>query len=143
VRQHGRTPSLSEVHLENQETGAEIAAELSLEEGAVQCFADTLRWRLKGRQDWTTVHAPDETEALTFKLPSDGRAPVFEIFRTAFDLTDVPIRVTVTVFPTDWNQSIFLTGDVTEPQKGSSGHTVSRPRSLDTGESFLLGRPLF
>jgi len=59
---------------------------------------------------------PDADEARFFNLPPDGRVAVYEIFRTAFDQTDTPMRVTVTMFPTDRNQFIVLTGDVPEPQ---------------------------
>jgi hypothetical protein len=41
---------------------------------------------------------------------------VFEIFRTAFDDTGRPVRVTVTVFPTDRNQFIVNVGNVPDPQ---------------------------
>jgi GntR family transcriptional regulator len=36
---------------------------------------------------------------------------MFEIFHTAFDQDKVPMRVTVTVFPTDRNQFIVDVGD--------------------------------
>jgi GntR family transcriptional regulator len=88
----------------------------NIEEGAVQYLADTLGLRQKGYRDWITVRAPDEDEARFFNLPPDGRVAIYEIFRTAFDQTDTPTRVTVTVFPTDRNQFIVLTGPVPEPQ---------------------------
>jgi GntR family transcriptional regulator len=96
----------------------------TIEEGAVQYLAKTLGVRQKGYRDWITVRAADETEARFFTLPSDGRVAVFEIFRTAFDQTGAPMRVTVTVFPADRNQFIFLTGDVPEPkgQQKADGH---------------------
>jgi GntR family transcriptional regulator len=40
---------------------------------------------------------------------------VFENFRTAFDQTGSPMRVTVTVFPTDRNQFVVEIGDVPQP----------------------------
>ena len=88
----------------------------NIEEGAVQYLAETLGLKQVGYRDWITVRAPDALEADFFKLPQDGRVGVFEIFRTAFDQTRTPMRVTVTVFPTDRNQFIFETGDVPEPQ---------------------------
>ena len=120
VRQHGRTPSLSEAQVEIQEESAGIAAELGLEEGAVRYLAYTLGLRQKGCRDWITVRAPDETEALFFKLPPNGRVPVFEFFRTAFDQT----------------------GTYRSP-KGQQRAEVTRPRLLDTRESLLLGGPVF
>jgi hypothetical protein len=41
---------------------------------------------------------------------------LFEIFRTAFDATGRPVRVTVTVFPADRNQFIVNVGNVPDPQ---------------------------
>ena len=37
---------------------------------------------------------------------------MFEIFRTGFDQTGTPLRVTVTVWPADRNQFIVDIGDV-------------------------------
>jgi GntR family transcriptional regulator len=88
----------------------------NLEQGAVQYLADELGLRQMGYRDWITVRAPDATEARFFNLPADGRVAVFEVFRTAFDQTRTPMRVTITVFPTDRNQFIATTGDVPEPK---------------------------
>jgi GntR family transcriptional regulator len=88
----------------------------NIEQGAVQYLADTLGLRQKGYRDWITVRAPDATEARFFNLSADGRVAVYEIFRTAFDQTGTPTRVTVTVFPTDRNQFIVEIGDVPKPQ---------------------------
>ena len=41
---------------------------------------------------------------------------VFEIFRTGFDQTGTPLRVTVTVWPADRNQFIVNVGEVPEPE---------------------------
>ena len=49
-------------------------------------------------------------------LPPDGRVPVFEIFRTAFDQNGKPMRVTVTIFPVDRNQFIIDVGKLPAPQ---------------------------
>jgi GntR family transcriptional regulator len=87
----------------------------NIEEGAVRYLAEQFGLRQKGYRDWITVRTPDANEVQFFNLPPDGRVAVFEIFRTAFDQTDTPMRVTVTVFPTDRNQFIVLTGDVPEP----------------------------
>ena len=79
-------------------------------------LADTLGLRQVGYRDWITVRAPDGNEARFFNLADDGRVAVFEIFRTAFDQTGTPMRVTITVFPTDRNQFIAMTGDVPAPK---------------------------
>jgi GntR family transcriptional regulator len=81
-------------------------------EGAVRYLADTLGLRQVGYRDWITVRAPDAAEASFFNVPQDGRVGVFEIFRTGFDQTRTPMRVTVTVFPTDRNQFVVNVGDI-------------------------------
>lgn len=88
----------------------------NIKEGAVQYLNVTLGLRQVGYRDWITVRAPNAVEADFFRLPPDGRVAVFENFRTAFDQTGAPMRVTVTVFPTDRNQFIVEIGDVTDPQ---------------------------
>jgi GntR family transcriptional regulator len=81
-------------------------------EGAVMYLSQTLGLRQCGYRDWIKVRSPDTIEATFFNLPQDGRVGVFEIFRTAFDQTDKPMRLTVTVFPTDRNQFIVTAGEV-------------------------------
>jgi GntR family transcriptional regulator len=83
-----------------------------IEIGTVTYLAQTLGLRQVGYRDWVKVRAPDAIEANFFNLPQDGRVGVFEIFRTAFDQTGKPMRLTVTVFPTDRNQFIVNAGDV-------------------------------
>jgi GntR family transcriptional regulator len=93
--------------------GAERLMEADdITEGAVRYLADTLGLRQVGYRDWITVRAPDATEASFFNVPQDGRIGVFEIYRTGFDQTRTPMRVTVTVFPTDRNQFVINVGDV-------------------------------
>jgi len=58
------------------------------------------------------VRAPNPIEADFFKLASDGRVPMYEITRTAYDGNGQPMRVTVTVYPTDRNQFIVDVGQV-------------------------------
>ncbi|HEY6313290.1 MAG TPA: GntR family transcriptional regulator [Streptosporangiaceae bacterium] len=88
----------------------------NIEGGAVHYLNETLGLRQVGYRDWITVRPPNGSEAEFFKLSADGRVAVFENFRTAFDQTGSPMRVTVTVFPTDRNQFIVEIGDVSEPQ---------------------------
>lgn len=95
----------------------------NIERGAVKYLAETLGLRQVGYRDWITVRAPDANEARFFGLPEDGRVAVFEIFRTAFDQTGTPMRVTITVFPTDRNQFIVMTGDVPTPK--ATGNTAT------------------
>jgi GntR family transcriptional regulator len=83
-----------------------------IEIGTVKYLADTLGLRQAGYRDWISVRAPDPTEASFFSLPQDGRVGVFEIYRIAYDQTGAPMRLTVTVYPTDRNQFIVNVGDV-------------------------------
>jgi GntR family transcriptional regulator len=86
-----------------------------IEGGAVQYLASTLGLKQVGYRDLITVRTPDIREAEFFKLPEDGRVAVFEVFRTGFDQTGTPMRLTVTVFPTDRNQFQVNVGDVPQP----------------------------
>jgi GntR family transcriptional regulator len=87
-----------------------------IEQGTVKYLETALGIEQKGYRDWITVRAPDANEATFFRLPEDGRIPVYEIFRTAFDQNGKPMRVTVTIFPVDRNQFIIDVGEVPAPQ---------------------------
>jgi GntR family transcriptional regulator len=80
--------------------------------GTMKYLEQTLGLRQLGYRDWITVRTADASEATFFNLPLDGRVSVFEIFRTAYDHTGNPMRLTVTVYPTDRNQFIVNVGDV-------------------------------
>jgi GntR family transcriptional regulator len=82
----------------------------NIPEGTVRYLADTIDVRQIGYRDWITTRVPDSNEQAFFRLAHD--ATVFEIFRTAFDQTETPLRVTVTVFPADRNQFIINVGKV-------------------------------
>jgi GntR family transcriptional regulator len=92
---------------------------VNIPHGAVQYIQETLGLKQTGYRDWITVRAPDANELTFFRIPGDGRVPVFEIFRTAFDESGNPMRVTVTVFPADRNQFIVDVGDLPAPQFGT------------------------
>jgi GntR family transcriptional regulator len=85
-----------------------------IDEGTVQYLADTLHIRQIGYRDWITVRAPNPTETDFFMLPADGRVPIYEISRTAYDGNGQPIRLTVTVYPADRNQFLLEMGAVPE-----------------------------
>lgn len=90
----------------------------NIEQGTVQYLADTLNIRQVGYRDWITVRAPNATEVDFFKLAADGRVSIYEIFRTAFDGSGQPVRLSVTVYPTDRNQFIINVGIVPEFHSG-------------------------
>jgi GntR family transcriptional regulator len=85
-----------------------------IKDGTVKYLADTLGLKQVGYRDWITVRSPDPNEASFFNLPPDGRVAIFEIFRIALDQTGTPIRLTITIFPTDRNQFIINVGQVPE-----------------------------
>lgn len=80
--------------------------------GTMRYLEQTLGLRQLGYRDWVTVRTADAIESAFFNLPPDGRVGVFEIFRTAYDQTKTPMRLTVTVYPTDRNQFIVNVGEV-------------------------------
>jgi GntR family transcriptional regulator len=84
----------------------------NIEEGTVAYLRESVGIRQVGYRDTITVRAPDETETLFFKLPSDGRVSVIEARQTAFDKTGLPVRLTVSVYPADRNQFAVDVGDV-------------------------------
>jgi len=83
-------------------------------DGTIRYLFETLGLRQVGYRDWITVRAPDGTEAMFFNLPQDGRVGVFQVYRTAFDQTGTPMRLTMTVLPTDRNEFIVNVGEVPE-----------------------------
>jgi len=107
--------------MEFADRGAErLRSARDIEEGTVEYLADTLHIRQVGYSDRITVRSPNTTEADFFKLPSDGRIPMYEITRTAYDGNGEPMRVTVTVYPADRNQFIVDVGEVPPPAVGGA-----------------------
>jgi len=101
--------------MEFADRGAELLRSArNIKEGTVKYLADTLHIRQVGYRDWITVRAPNPTETDFFKLPPDGRVPIYEINRTGYDGNGQPMRLTVTVFPADRNQFLLEMGAVPE-----------------------------
>jgi GntR family transcriptional regulator len=86
----------------------------NIDEGSVKYLSEVLHLEQVGYRDWVTARGPDNNEQAFFELAHD--ATVFELFRTAFDQTGKPTRVTVTVYPVDRNQFVFSFGDVPDIQ---------------------------
>lgn len=84
--------------------------------GTVRYLGEALGVKQKGYRDWITARRPDSSEQDFFKIAHD--AMVFELFRIGFDEQQVPMRATVTVFPTDRNQFIVNRGQVPDPFYG-------------------------
>jgi GntR family transcriptional regulator len=86
------------------EAGAsQLISPRDIGEGTVTYLAEKLGLREVRYRDVLRVRTPDADEARLFGLPEDGRIPVFEIFRTGYDERGKPMRLTVTVCPTDCN----------------------------------------
>jgi GntR family transcriptional regulator len=95
------------------ENGAtELLQAMDMPNGTVRFLAEKLDIKQAGWRDTLTVRAPDESETGFFKLPSDGRVPVIETRRTAFDVHGRPVRLTVTVYPADRNKFAINVGQV-------------------------------
>jgi DNA-binding GntR family transcriptional regulator len=92
----------------------------NIEQGTVTYLREVLGIAQIGYRDWITVRAPNATEADFFNLSPD-RVAIFEVFRTAFDGNQIPMRLTVTVYPTDRNQFIFNIGSVPPPHNAPAG----------------------
>jgi GntR family transcriptional regulator len=90
-----------------------------IREGTVQYLEDVMGLKQTRYEDWITARSPNAGERDFFDIAHDGT--VFEIFRTAYDQTDMPMRVTVTIFPADRNQFIVYVGhppDLGKPDLG-------------------------
>jgi GntR family transcriptional regulator len=95
------------------ETGAVKLREASnIEEGTVAYLARTCGISQAGYRDLIGMRTPDEVEMVFFKLPADGRAPVLEVLRIAFDTAGQEFRVTTTVYAADRNQFVVNVGAV-------------------------------
>jgi GntR family transcriptional regulator len=83
-------------------------------EGVVRYLEEVMGIKQVGYRDWITARNPDISEQAFFQIAHD--ATMFEVFRTSFDETGSPVRVTVTVYPADRNQFIVNVGAVPDPQ---------------------------
>jgi GntR family transcriptional regulator len=83
-----------------------------INEGAVRYIEEATGIKQAGWRDRFTVRAPDTHETGFFGLSPDGRVAVFEIFRTGYDEPGKPLRLTVTIYPTDRNQFTQNVGKV-------------------------------
>lgn len=81
-------------------------------QGTVPYLREILGIEQAGYREVITVRVPNEVEAHFFRLPGDGRVPVIETRRTAFDSSGMPIRLTVSAYPADRNQFAIVVGNV-------------------------------
>lgn len=88
---------------------------VNIDEGTVKYLQEALKLKQVGWRDLIAVRAPDENEAKFFRLPEDGRIPVFVLLRTGFaDGPDglMAYRLTESIFPVDRNQFVINAGEV-------------------------------
>jgi GntR family transcriptional regulator len=97
----------------------------SIEGGVVSYLANTLSIAQVGYRDSIAVRAPDENEIGFFRLPSDGRVQVFEIYRTGFARDGSRIRLTTTVYPADRNRFLVNVGRVPGTDKSAANAQTS------------------
>ena len=89
--------------------------------GTMKYLEQNLGLKQVGYRDWITVRTAESAEVAFFNLPPDGRISVYEVFRTAYDQTHTPMRLTVTIYPTDRNQFIVNVGDIPESGDDAPG----------------------
>lgn len=85
---------------------------MNIEQGTIRYLREAIGLEQKGYRDWITMRSPDAAEMNFFRLSPDGRVPLVEIFRTAFDQNGKPMRLTITLFPADRNQFVISVGDM-------------------------------
>ena len=84
----------------------------NIEQGTVEYLKEALEVGQAGWRDVLTVRVPDVNEASFFGLPDDGRVPVIETRRTAFDKVGRPVRLTVSAYPADRNEFVINVGEI-------------------------------
>ena len=86
---------------------------VDIEGGAVKYLADEIGVRQTGYRDWITGRLATEEEQAFFGIGHN--AAVFVDSRVAFDQNNVPMRLTVTIFPVDRNQLVVNVGPNVPP----------------------------
>lgn len=79
-------------------------------EGTRQYLDEAIGVSEVGSHDTMTVRAPTPGEAARFDLPEDGRIAVFETRQMGVDSSRKPVRITITIYPSDRNTFSMETG---------------------------------
>jgi GntR family transcriptional regulator len=103
-----------------EEGATDLIRAENMPSGAVRYLEKKLGIKQEGWRDRITVRPPDQNEAEFFNLPEDGHIAVFETFRTGYDATLHPLRLTVTIYASDRNQFVQSVGSV-PPYKTNPG----------------------
>jgi GntR family transcriptional regulator len=98
-----------------QRGAAKLLEPKDIPEGAVQHIAKALGLKQVGYRDLISARLPDDSEQSLFKITHNHT--IIEICRTSFAEDETPLRVTVTVFPADWNQIAYDIGIVPVQQE--------------------------
>ena len=80
-----------------------------------------------GSHDTMTVRAPTPAEAARFSLPEDGRVAVFQTRQVGVDADEHPVRVTITIYPSDRNTFSMETGQLAQLPGGETGSRTLAP----------------
>jgi GntR family transcriptional regulator len=84
----------------------------------IDYLKDALGIEQAGYQDHIWIRPPNDAEAAFFGLPETG-ASIIEIYRTAYDTSGHPFRVTINTYTADRNHFIINVGKVPEEVKGA------------------------
>ena len=105
-----------------EQGASKLLAVQDIELGTRQYLDKTIGIREIGSHDTMTVRAPTPGEAASFRLPEDGRIAVFETRQIGIDPKGKPVRVTITIYPSDRNTFSMDTGALTQhPHPKGSG----------------------
>lgn len=85
-----------------------------IEDGVRKYLDAELGVKEVGSHDTMRVRAPSPAEAAAFKIPDDGRIAVFETRQLGIDASGDPVRVTISVYPSDRNEFSMETGALAE-----------------------------
>ncbi|MBO0776438.1 MAG: GntR family transcriptional regulator, partial [Actinobacteria bacterium] len=102
-----------------EQGAAKLLQASNIEQGTTAYLAAECGIKQVGYRDSIAVRPPDPREIAFFRLPPDGRIPVFEIYRIGFDADGGRIRLTVTVYQADRNRFLVNVGQVPSRDGGN------------------------
>lgn len=91
-----------------------LLEDVSIDEGVVTYLREVLQVTEAGWIDVFSVRVPDAAESSFFKLPDDGRVAIIDWFRTGYDQSGKPFRVTITTAAADRNVFMVPSGEIPE-----------------------------
>lgn len=117
---------------------ARLIQATDIAQGTVSYLRETLGVDQIGWRDMIIVRAPNKTETGFFNVPDDGRVPVIETRRTTYDSEEMPVRLTVSVYPGDRNQFAVNVGKVPatiiSPGTGDNAGPDASPLTSDSAD---------